>query len=115
MITDYKITTQEFVRTFNLLKEYQTQAMRDKGFGHDNDGEKLMLIVTELGEAMESLRHGDPPSDHIPEFRGSEEELADAIIRILHFAGARGLKVGEAVIAKMIYNESRPHKHGKKF
>lgn len=107
---------QDFIESFNEMKDYQHQAMKAKGFEHGNDGEKIALMHSELSEALESLRHDDPPSDHIPDYKGSEEELADVLIRILHFAAARDLKVGEAVIAKMEYNETRSHKHGgKKF
>src|SRR4051812_19887045 len=38
-----------------------------------NDSEMLMLTVTELAEAVEGLRHGNPASDHIPEFSFAEE------------------------------------------
>lgn len=81
-----------------------------------NDGELLMLIVTELAEACEGLRHGNGPSDHIPEFSFAEEELADAVIRIADMCAARGWRLGEAIVAKMAFNKGRSHKHGgKKF
>jgi len=73
-----------------------------------------MLMVTELGEAMEALRDGDPPSEAIRGFSAVEEELADTIIRILDFAGGHDLDLEGAVAAKMGYNESRPYRHGGK-
>ena len=45
-------------------------------------GNKIMLMVGELAEAHEGLRHNNPPSEHIPEFSALEEEMADTIIRI---------------------------------
>ena len=67
-------------------------------------------------EALEALRHGNPPSDHIPDFSGVEEELADTIIRIMDYGLARGHRVALAVEAKIAFNRTRPHKHGgKKF
>jgi NTP pyrophosphatase (non-canonical NTP hydrolase) len=77
-------------------------------------GEVLMLVVTELAEAMEAYRSGDTESDKIPGFSKVEEELADAIIRILDFAGGHGLNIEGALTAKMVYNESRPYRHGGK-
>ena len=44
-----------------------------------------------------------------------EEELADIIIRVLDLSGHRGVNIGRAVLVKMQYNQTRPHKHGKQF
>lgn len=83
---------------------------------HRNDGEIVALMHSELSELLEGLRHGNPPSEHIPEFSAVEEELADEFIRMADFAKKRGHRFPEAIIAKMIFNADRPHKHGgKKF
>lgn len=74
---------------------------------------KYGLMVTEIAEAIEARRHGDPKSDKIPEFTGQEEELADCIVRIMHHAAHRKLRVAEALVAKLVYNDSRPYKHNK--
>lgn len=78
----------------------------------ENVGEKIALMHSELSEALEADRK-DLPSDHLPDFAGVEEELADTIIRILDFAGHFKLRLGEALIAKLVYNTTRPYKHGK--
>ncbi|KKL73104.1 hypothetical protein LCGC14_2078290, partial [marine sediment metagenome] len=70
---------------------------------------------SELSEALEAIRHGNPPDDKIPEFNGYEAELADCVIRIMDVAIARNLRVAEAIVAKMAFNEGRPYKHGKEF
>ena len=44
----------------------------------------------------------------------SEEELADVIIRIMDYSQARNLRVAEAILAKIEYNEGRSEKHGGK-
>lgn len=75
---------------------------------------KLMLTTCELAEGVESLRAGDPPSDHVPEFSGLTEELADAHIRLLDLGYRRGLPVGRCIEAKLAFNKTRPHKHGGK-
>lgn len=77
-------------------------------------GEALALMHGELSEALEYERHGNPPSDHIPEFSGVEEEYADTIIRILDDAERRGLRVAEAIAAKVEFNRTRPFRHGGK-
>ena len=93
----------------------------DKGFW-DNAGKTplekagfLMLMVSELGEACEAQRKGIKQSEHIPEFTGEEEELADVIIRILDYAGAFNLRLADAMVTKMQYNTTRLRKHGKNF
>lgn len=74
----------------------------------------IALMHSELSEAVEWIRHGNGKSDHIPEFTGVEEELADCIIRILDYAAHNNLKVGAALVAKMEFNETRPYRHGGK-
>jgi len=79
-----------------------------------NNGEVIALMHSELSEALEYLRHGDPKDDHIPGYTGVEAELADVIIRIMDFCFARGLRVAEALEAKMEYNAGRERMHGGK-
>jgi hypothetical protein len=69
---------------------------------------------SELSEALEALRNGNQPDDHIPEFTGAEAELADVVIRIMDVAAAKGWRVAEAIMAKTSYNKTRPFKHGGK-
>ena len=80
-----------------------------------NFGELVALCHSELSELLDAARHGNPPSDHIPQFSGEEEEAADVIIRLCDMAEQRGWKLGEAIVAKMRFNKTRPYKHGKKF
>ena len=78
-------------------------------------GEIIALMHSELSETLEYARKNpNAPSDHIPEFTGIEEELADVIIRIFDYAGKKDLRLGEAIFEKMKYNKTRPYKHGNK-
>ena len=69
-------------------------------------GEKMMLIVSEVSEAMEGHRK-NLMDDKLPHRRMVEVELADAMIRIADLAGAMGLDLGPAIVEKLAYNAKR--------
>lgn len=99
-----------------------------------NIPELLMLIVSELGEAVEALRK-DRHSNweeffSIAPYRMDldekevfeecikdtfEDEIADAIIRLFDLCGYLNIDIERNIKYKMQYNETRPVKHGKKF
>lgn len=106
----------EFVRLFNEMAGLIHATAVEKGWWDTerNDGECIALMHSELSEALEAIRHGNPPDDKISEFNGAEAELADCIIRIMDMAPARGWRIAEAIVAKMEYNAGRAYKHGGK-
>ena len=92
------------------LKEYCEichSIAREKGFWDKerNIGEALMLVVTELAEAMEGYRHQDDDN-----FR---EELADAFIRLFDLCGGLNVDIEGEIARKSMKNLKRPYKHGK--
>jgi NTP pyrophosphatase (non-canonical NTP hydrolase) len=70
-------------------------------------GEKLMLVVSEIAEAMEGHRKG-LMDDKLPHRTMIEVELADAVIRIADLAGGMKLDLGGAIAEKMAFNAQRP-------
>ena len=71
-----------------------------------NKGELLMLIVSEVSEAMEGERKG-LMDDKLPHRRMVEVEMADVLIRVFDYAGAFGLDLDGAVAEKRAFNASR--------
>lgn len=67
---------------------------------------KLMLIVSEVAEAMEADRK-NLKDDKLPHRDGREVELADAIIRIFDLAGAFNMDLAGAIVEKLEYNSKR--------
>jgi NTP pyrophosphatase (non-canonical NTP hydrolase) len=93
-----------------------------------NIPEKLILMVSEISEALEWYRNPefeitsevlytlcDPHNEFDPEKPdGMWIELADCIIRILDLAGAYNIDMEELVKLKHNYNKTRPYRHGGK-
>lgn len=76
-----------------------------------NVGELLMLVVSEIAEAMEGHRK-NLHDDHLQDRRMIEVELADAMIRIFDLCGGLGLDIGGALVEKLAYNQTRQdHTH----
>jgi len=103
------------------LNQFQAlcyEQMRRQGFwvdSADNFGSKVALVHSELSELLEANRNSIEEDDKIPEFCGEEAEAADVFVRLMDMAGRYEWRFGEALIAKMLHNLTRPYKHGKNY
>jgi len=94
-------------KSLNELAQLCHAIAVEKGFWEKerNVGEALMLIVTELAEAMEAHRIKDDAN--------FKEEIADSFIRLLDLCGGLGIDIEDEIYRKSTKNKNRPYKHGK--
>lgn len=135
-------------KELNKLSTYAYLQARSMGWyttdeGHEkemNFGERLMLTVSELSEALDADRKGR----RVPKGKGDyfltakrhingsdliedsqykfafeesikdtlEDEIADTVIRLLDMCGYMNIDLAFHVEAKLQYNKLRGHKHG---
>lgn len=84
---------------------------------HDEErsfGDITALIHSEVSEAFEGFRNGNPPDKHCPKFSNVEIELADVVIRVFDHCGQAGINLAAAIEAKHDFNITRAYKHGGK-
>jgi len=90
---------------------------KEKGWWDEprEDLEVLMLVVTELSEAVEAIRDGKEPRYYEGDKPcGAAVECADALIRLLDFTQSKGWDIEDVVAEKLAYNQGRPYRHGGK-
>ena len=127
------------MKGLNELAAQAYEASCNKGF-YDKPvetGTRLMLIVSEVSEALEADRRGiycdlsdfdsetqvtprtecDPFTDkferHIKDT--FEDEIADTFIRLLDLCGFMNIDIERHIALKMQYNSLRSFKHGKSY
>lgn len=106
-----------FATSFSTLSDEVHRTAIEKGFWENtvSTGEFIALTHSELSEALEAARKGNPTDKHLPEYDSLTVELADVVIRIMDYSAAMCLNVGGAIVAKSEFNKTRPYKHGKAF
>jgi NTP pyrophosphatase (non-canonical NTP hydrolase) len=95
-------------------------------------GNKLLLIVSEVVEAHDEIRdgkaahetyypkapsdsHSERPEPGLFKPEGVPSEIADVVIRCFDFAYTEGFDLAGIIAEKLVYNASRERLHGKKF
>lgn len=131
-----ELSLEKNIEGLNAAAQQIFQNNKAKGFWDKerNVGELLMLVTSELGEAMEAHRKGKFTIKHQLEFFFDsqdytnkmdvfkesvkdtfEDEISDAIIRLMDLSAGLGIDLEKHIAAKVMYNESRPKLHGKSY
>lgn len=130
------------IYNLNKLSREIHEGNKLRGFNEANEnlGQNLMLIVSELAEALEADRKGryadfrtflactkanDILKEDMDEYLRSEfeknikdtleDEIADAMIRLFSLCGALKINIEKHIELKLQYNSGREFKHGKKY
>lgn len=74
--------------------------------------QKIALIMSECGEALEAMRKENYGLGAKDTF---EDEIADVFIRLADLCGELGIDIEAQIEWKLNLNKSRPAKHGKSF
>lgn len=120
LLSDARIVLQPGPGPLNDLAQLIHGTAVAKGFWDQerNMGEMLMLMVSELAEALEEHRDGHDSvwfADGSNKPEGVAVELADCIIRALDTLRSLNVDIDGIIKMKMDYNDTRPYKHGKKY
>lgn len=123
------------IKGLNEASQIIHEANKQKGFYDEprEIGTLLMLVVSELAEALEADRkdkHTDFEAYKIklnskPIKQSSlfqeyikdtfEDEITDAIIRLFDLCGYMNIDIEKHIDLKLRYNQERPNKHGKNY
>ncbi len=100
-------TVTDWVRECHLVA-------RKKGFWEQdrNVGEMLMLVVSELGEAIEAHRRSYFGMEQKDTF---EDEIADTVIRLFDLCGGLGIDLEKQMEWKISFNKRGEKRHGKSY
>lgn len=147
-IKDLIKKSHEIANEKGFWKEYDTIIEKMKNDNYSNEelesvknsfiNQKIMLIVSELGELMETLRNNkfiefndDIYEELKNQYKDSpqlfymrfihfqkdrfEDEISDVIIRIADLIGKLDIDIEKHIELKQNFNSLRKEKHGKKF
>ena len=100
----------------HIAKEIHTNAIEHGWWEEERSlGEIVALCHSELSEALEAYRNGEPMmwmNEDKPD--GIAIEMIDCMIRILDYLAKENIDIDRLLMMKHEYNKTRTYKHGNK-
>lgn len=108
----------EYLESYSRIANRVHELAALQGFWNDgknrNPCNPISLAHSELSEALECLRYGNPPDKNIHDMRGVEVQLSDVLGILMDMEIGYGWKISEALLKKMEFNKTRGYMHGGK-
>lgn len=90
----------------------------NEGIEHRTPGDWAALNHSEISEALEAFRNGEPlvwlDHDKGGKPEGEAVEYVDVIYRVLHWFAQKKIDPDKVMALKLEYNRNRPYRHGNK-
>ena len=106
-----------FLTTYKEIAQIQYEIMRKNGFFDEDIIHPAILIAkahSELSEALECFRMGNPPDKNIKDMSGAEVQLSDCLGILMGMEIGLGLDISGALLRKQECNKTREYRHGGK-
>jgi len=108
----------DFVEAFDRVSQEVHKISVEQGLWQDGPERDIWKVIawahSELSEALECHRNGNPPDKNITDMSGLEVQLSDVLGILLDIQAGYGLKIAEALQKKMEFNKCRGWMHGGK-
>jgi len=109
---------EEFLRAYRRVAQRQYDVNASKGFWDDpqlaHPAIQMAKLHSEISEALECLRFGNPPDKNIDWYGGVDVQLSDALGILMGMEVGHGFKISEALLHKQNFNTTREAMHGGK-
>ena len=107
---------EEFLRLYKKMAERVHHLAASQGLWPPNRHVAIPIALahSELSEALECFRMGNPPDKNISDMNGAEVQLSDVLGILMDMEVGYGLDISGALAKKMEFNKSRGYMHGGK-